>query len=257
MSRASLKVLIVDDEPIARARLRVLCAGMADWVEVTGEAADGADALARISADSPDVVLLDIAMPDLDGVEVADMLARTGAPPAVIFCTANPAHALWAFEVSAVDYLLKPVARDRLERAFAKAAVLRAGPAVAPPPATSWLDHLWVPHREAMKRIEMADVEQIVAEGDYVRLVTPRASHLLHETMTRLESRLDPNRFVRVRRSVIVRVDLLRTVTHLGGGSWNVVLADGTAVRAGPNYWKALKERLASRSPPIVMEAAR
>jgi len=246
MSETALRTLIVDDEPIARARLQALCREIADAVRVVGEASNGVEALARIRVDQPDLVLLDIAMPDLDGLQVAAALAEMNAPPEVVFCTAYPSHALEAFEVAAVDYLLKPINRERFAQAVGKAARLRACDAPPLPRSSDWLDHLWVPHREAMIRIDIRDVNRIEAEGDYVRLVTPQASYLLHETMAHLEERLDPDRFSRIRRSMIVRTDLLGTAVHLGSGVWNVSLTDGPLVRVGPTYWKALKSKLKS-----------
>lgn len=246
MIGAPLRTLVVDDEPIARARLGALCPAMPDTFLVIGEAADGGAALDRIAGGGTDLVLLDIAMPGLDGLTVAAALTRTEAPPAVVFCTAHPSHALEAFEAAAADYLLKPVGQGRLARAAERAARLRERAPITVGPM-QWLDHVWVPHRDAMLRIEMRDVERVEAEGDYVRLVTGQVSHLLHETMTRLEQRLDPEKFVRVRRSTIVRTDVLAAATHLGGGAWNVSLVDGGVVRVGPTYWKALKGRFTKR----------
>ncbi|MGY2737126.1 LytTR family DNA-binding domain-containing protein [Sphingomonas sp. UYP23] len=236
--------MIVDDEPLARLRLRTLCDAMPDQAVIIGEVGDGREAMARIEVEQPDLLLLDIAMPDLNGMELAQMLAQSASSPTIIFCTAYPAHALEAFEVSAADYLLKPIERERLSQAFQKAALLRAGTQPISPAKRPWLDHLWVPNRDGMIRIELGDVERIEADGDYVRLSTARESHLLHEAINRLEERLDPARFVRVRRSVMVRVDLLKAVVHLGGGTWNVLLADDTRIRVGPTYWKMLKGRL-------------
>ena len=236
-----LRPLIVDDEPIARGRLRALCARLPEVV-VVGEAATGAQALMQL--EGVDLVLLDIAMPDGDGLSVAAALARLPAPPAVVFCTAHPDHALEAFDVAAVDYLLKPVGRERLARAVDKTRKLRTAPEPPSEAPSDRLDHLWAPHRDAMVRVDVADIVRVEAEGDYARIRTEAASYLIHETMARLEARLDPAVFVRVRRSLIVRESGIAKVRHAGDGVWEATLLDGAVVRVGPTYWKALKLRL-------------
>ncbi len=245
MTAPPLRTLVADDEPVARQRLTLLCAELAE-VSVVGEAVDGPDTIGRIRALAPDLVLLDISMPDLDGMAVAAASALGKRPPAIVFCTASDAHAVRAFEVSAVDYLLKPVQRDRLERALARACRLRDAP--GPLAHQSRPDHLWVPHRGAMHRIDIADVTRIDAEGDFVRLWTARAQFLLNETLTRLAERLDPDAFIRLRRSSVVRVATLRDVRHVGLGAWEAQLADGNRIRIGPTYWKAIKDRLQETS---------
>lgn len=242
MTDPPLRTIIADDEPIARRRLALLCAGRAG-VSVVGEAVDGPDTISRIRILAPDVVLLDIAMPGLDGLAVAASALVEERPPAIVFCTASDAHAVRAFEVSAADYLLKPVQRERLEQALARARRLRNTP--SPPSVCSMRPvHLWVPHRGAMHRIDVADITRIDAEGDFVKLWTKRAQFLLSETLTRLAERLDPDVFVRLRRSTVVRLAELRDVRHVGLGAWEARLADGNRIRIGPTYWKAVKERL-------------
>ena len=181
-------------------------------------------------------------MPDLDGMAVAAASAKGERPPAIVFCTASDAHAVRAFEVSAVDYLLKPIQRERLERSLARARRLREIPGSLTRPARP--DHLWVPHRGAMHRIDIADISRIDAEGDFVRLWTARTQFLLNETLTRLAERLDPDTFVRLRRSSVVRITELRDVRHVGLGAWEAQLSDGNRIRIGPTYWKAIKDRL-------------
>jgi two-component system response regulator AlgR len=238
-----LSILIIDDEPIAANRLRLLCEEMAG-VRVIALAGDGHDGLRQITDLAPDLVLLDIAMPGLDGLALARMLGTLAAPPAIVFCTAYDRHALAAFDVSAVDYLLKPISRERLARAIGKAARHHHPP---PDPDTSrpaWIDHVWVSHRGAMHRVAIADVERIDAEGDYLRLSTPGNSYLLHETMSAIEGRLDPGLFLRLRRSVIVRSSMIASIRHEGMGIWSALLAPGTSIRIGPTHLKRVKERL-------------
>lgn len=241
MTDPPLRILIADDEPVARQRLALLCAELAG-VSIVGEAVDGPDTIGRIQGLMPDLVLLDISMPDLDGLAVAAASALGERPPAIVFCTASDAHAMRAFELSAVDYLLKPVQRERLEQALARARRLRDVPGLPTRPV--WPDHLWVPYRGAMHRIDIADITRIDAEGDFVRLWTLRAQFLLNETLTRLVERLDPDVFVRLRRSSVVRITELRDVRHVGLGAWEARLADGNRIRIGPTYWKAIKDRL-------------
>ena len=182
-------------------------------------------------------------MPDGDGLATAAAVSRLGAPPVVVFCTAHTNHALAAFEVSAVDYLLKPMHRERLARAVEKAVRLRAEPARPSDPRRP-PDHLWAPHRDGMVRVDLDDLMRVEAEGDYARLRTASASYLVHATMGALEGWLGPAAFVRARRSVIVRESEIRSVRHAGDGSWEAKMADGAVVRIGPTYWKALKARL-------------
>ncbi len=238
-----MRTLLVDDEPLARARLRRLCADLEE-VEIVGEAVDGAEALKQITIANPDVVLLDIAMPELDGLEVGRLLAGRERQPAVIFCTAYAHHALAAFEIGAVDYLLKPINHERLERAIARAAQWRSRSISPSPPTPCWLDHVWVPKMGGMVRIELAKVDSIEAEGDYCRFVIGVDTYLLHESLSRLEERLDPGHFIRIRRSLIVRLTEINEVTPASSGAWQARLRNGTVVRIGGTYWKGLKDTI-------------
>jgi two-component system, LytTR family, response regulator AlgR len=242
---APLRILIADDEAIARSRLARLCDTL-DGVEVIGMALNGRDALSRIADDAPDLVLLDIAMPDMDGLAVAKALDPLENAPAIVFVTAFDAHALAAYEVSAVDYLLKPVSSQRLARAVEKVRRLRASDAPASA-RQAWLDCLWVPHRGAMVRIDVTRLERIDAERDYVRLWTADGSFLLNETISNIESKLDPALFARIRRSTIVRRAEIVSLRHGGMGSWTAQLQDGSTVRIGPTYLKKVKALLAGR----------
>ena len=228
----TLRTLIVDDEPLAVERLQIVCAKV-PGIAVVGTASDGAAALRLIEALTPDLVLLDITMPEMDGMALARALAGREAPPAVIFVTAHDDFAVEAFDLEAVDYVLKPVAGDRLERAIARA-LARRGSAEARP--GSWLEEFWVPHRSELLRIAAADVDRIDAERDYVRLHVGEASHLLLHTVSGLEERLDPAQFIRLHRSCILRRDRIRGLRHDGLGSWSAELEDGSLVRIGRTY---------------------
>ena len=240
-----LRTLIVDDEPLAVERMQVICARLSG-LNVVGTASDGAAALRLIGALAPDLVLLDMTMPEMDGLAVARALSGRASPPALVFVTAHDSFAVEAFDLDAVDYVLKPVAPERLERAIARALARRqAQPATAAdgaqeqaefrPPA-GWIGEFWVPHRSELLRINATDVDRIDAERDYVRLHVGPRSYLLLHTVTSLEQRLDPAMFIRLHRSTILRRDRITGLRHDGLGVWSAELADGSAVRIGRTY---------------------
>ncbi len=237
-----LRTLIVDDEPLAIERLRVLCARIGG-IEVVGTAPDGASALRVAGELAPDLVLLDMTMPELDGLGVARALARAPNPPALVFVTAHDSFAVEAFDLDAVDYVLKPVAPERLERAIARA-TSRRGTEAAPAPS-KWIGEFWVPHRSELLRIAASDVERIDAERDYVRLHVnggeERRSYLLLQTIAGLEARLDPAQFIRLHRSAILRRDRIAGLRHEGLGVWSAELADGSTVRIGRTFLARVK----------------
>jgi two-component system, LytTR family, response regulator AlgR len=227
-----VRVLIVDDEPLAVERLQIVCAGL-DGVDVAGTASDGAAALRLIDALAPDVVLLDIAMPELDGIGVAKALAQRSERPAIVFVTAFENFAVEAFDLDAIDYVLKPVAPDRLHRAMTRVVAKTAEVRV---PASRWTEEFWVPHRAELVRIAAQDIDRIDAERDYMRLHVGARSFLLHRTIGDLEARLDPEKFIRLHRSTIVRRDRISGLHHDGLGVWSAELVDGTTVRIGRTY---------------------
>lgn len=229
---AALRTLIVDDEPLAIERMQLICRDLAG-LDVAGTAQDGAAALRMIDALSPDLVLLDMTMPELDGLAVARALTGRKPRPAVIFVTAHENFAVEAFDLDAVDYVLKPVTPDRLERAVARALARRGERAEQ---GGDWLTEFWVPYRSELLRIAAADVDRIDAERDYVRLHVGDRSYLLLQTVTGLEARLDPQRFIRLHRSTILRRDRITGLRHDGLGVWSAELADGSAVRIGRTY---------------------
>ena len=237
-SVTNLRTLIVDDEPLAVERLKVLCKQIGG-LEVVGTAGDGATALREAGALAPDLVLLDMTMPELDGLGVARALAGADNPPALVFVTAHDSFAVEAFDLDAVDYVLKPVSPERLTRAIQRAIARRGEGRVRQP--SPWIGEFWVPHRSELLRIAVADVDRIDAERDYVRLhvgqgtATPR-SYLLLQTVSGLEARLDPDLFIRLHRSVILRRDRIIGLRHDGLGVWSAELADGTAVRIGRTH---------------------
>ncbi|MBW8784438.1 MAG: response regulator transcription factor [Novosphingobium sp.] len=227
-----LRTLIVDDEPLAVERLQVICSRL-PGLAVAGTAGDGAAALRLIDALAPDLVLLDMTMPALDGLAVARALAGHDNPPALVFVTAHDSFAVEAFDLDAVDYVLKPISPERLQRAIARAVARRAPRERAP---QQWISEFWVPHRSELLRIAVADVDRIDAERDYVRLHVGERSYLLLQTVSGLEARLDPEMFIRLHRSTILRRDRIKGLRHDGLGVWSAELNDGSAVRIGRTF---------------------
>jgi two-component system response regulator AlgR len=223
--------MIVDDEPLAVERLQMLCA-REPRIALVGTATDGEAALRLIDGLKPDLVMLDIAMPLLDGIGVARAVGRMGIRPAVIFVTAFEGFAVEAFDLAAVDYMLKPVAHDRLTRAIDRVEVaLRSHGAAddaailaeAPP---EWAEEFWVPHRSELIRIAADQIDRIEAERDYMRLHVGAHSYLLHQTISSLESRL----------SHIVRRDHIARLRHDGSGVWFAALTNGGEIRIGRTF---------------------
>jgi len=235
MAERLLRVLIADDEPPARALLRHLLGGL--HAEVVGEAADGVEAVALARSLQPDLAILDIAMPGAGGMDAARQLAALAFPPAIIFCTAYDGFAVAAFDVAAVDYLLKPVEEERLARALARLPPRQAAPSPAPQGAA----YLWVPYRSDLRRVDTAAVERVEAERDYVRVHVEGRVHLLRATMDQMERRLDPARFLRLHRSTIVRRDLVAGLRHEGSGVWSALLIGGSEIRIGRTYLQAAR----------------
>jgi two-component system response regulator AlgR len=237
----ALRTLIVDDEPLAVERVQVICAEIPS-VRVVGTASDGAAALRLAEKLEPDLVLLDMTMPELDGLGVARKLAEQEQAPVVIFVTAHDHFAVEAFDCEAVDYVLKPVAADRLERAIERALARRSQRRQK---TSRYLDELWVPHRSELLRIAVSEVHRIDAERDYVRLHVgggeAARSYLLLQTIAGLEARLDPEHFIRIHRSTILRRDTIRGLRHDGLGVWSVELQNGDALRIGRTYLARVK----------------
>jgi len=229
-----MRLLIVDDEAPARARLRRLLAAI-EGAEVVGEAADGEQALALAEHLQPDALLLDVQMPELDGLAVAASLPDDG--PAVIFVTAFDAFALQAFDARAVDYLLKPVAPERLARALDRVRQ-RAAPRV-PMPTTQLL----VPTRAGVQVLRVADIQWLEAADNYVTLHTPGREWLLRRTLAGLLADLGDG-FIRVHRSIAVAWAQVAEVRPNDKGDALLRLRDGTELACSRAYRTALMQRL-------------
>jgi two-component system LytT family response regulator len=214
---APLRVLVVDDEPLARAGLARLAA-QAPGCAIAGECADGLAAVAAIEELAPDVVLLDVQMPEMDGFGVLEC-ARPRRPPHVIFVTAHEEHALRAFEVAALDYVLKPFEDGRLFAALARAR--ERAPA-------SWPLVVRMKGRRVLLRPD--EIAWIEAAGYCARVHARGTAHALRESLDALERRLDPDRFRRVHRSAIVNLDHVAELGRAPSGAWRARLLDGTLV---------------------------
>lgn len=233
--------MIVDDEPLAVERLQLLCAHE-PRVELVGFAKDGESALRLVEGVRPDLLLLDITMPRMDGIGVARALSWSERNPSIIFMTAIEGFAVEAFDLAAVDYLLKPVSLERLKRAVDRVLALtqmdRAPRSAHPSP---WAEEFWVPHKAELVRVAATHIDRIEAERDYMRLFVGPRSYLLHQTISSLEQRLDPERFIRLHRSHIVRRGHIDRLRHDGMGVWFARLLDGKEIRIGRTYLTGAK----------------
>jgi two-component system response regulator AlgR len=232
-----LRVLIADDEPLAVERLQLLLA-RANGAQLVGTASDGDSAISMNEALNPDLLLLDIAMPGIDGIGVARALAARSPSPAVVFVTAFDQFAVAAFEVEAVDYLMKPVDPVRLQRGLDRARAYLEQRGASPPSGKSsqWLEEFWASDLSGLVRIAARDVDRVSAERDYMRLHVGRRSWLIHHSMAALEEGLDPELFVRLHRSAIVRKDFIGGFSRNPSGRWIARLGDGTEQAVGRLY---------------------
>lgn len=260
-----VRVLLVDDDPYARAGLRAFLRREPE-VELVGECDDGADAVDAIRREEPDLLFLDVDMPRLDGFGVLDALEKDGGP-AVVFVTGHPHHALRAFDVAAVDYLVKPVGLERFRQSVARARnaleerrrergalrvrqlldrlesdqaalerLLSGGPA--------YLDRVMVKSAERTVLLPVAEIDRIEADGNYVRLHAGKAQHLVRTRISTLEGQLDPRRFVRIHRSHIVNLDRVKELRPWFAGDSLVLLGDGTELRLSRTYRTHLESML-------------
>jgi two-component system response regulator AlgR len=239
----ALNVLVVDDEPHAVRRLCLLCARL-DGVHVTGTANDGHEGLRLLATLRPDILLLDIAMPGLDGMAVARAVADSEKPPAIVFVTAHDHFAAQAFDLAVADYLLKPVTQERLDRALKRIRPLAssvAAPGAAPAPASGRSRDLWVPSGGQLCRVPVATIDLVEAERDYVRLHVGTRSFLMSGTLTSLESRLNPDLFLRAHRSWIVRRSHVSAMKRVPSGGWVAVLSDGREIPIGRKFLPGMR----------------
>ena len=265
MTAAPLRVLIADDEPLARERLRDLLAARDD-VTLVAECEGGADAVAAIRAQKPDLALLDVQMPDPDGVGVLEALDPEERP-AVVFVTAHDRYALRAFDLHAIDFLLKPFSDERFDEALARAADrLRRGERTSisarqlahlrppdddaadgeadDPDDQSRLDRIAVRIGSRWRIVEAEEIDWIEGAGVYARLVVGDRTFLIRTSLAALEQRLDSERFVRIHRSTIARLDRVREVQGHAHGEYVLVLRDGTRLKVSRTYSERVRAYL-------------
>lgn len=252
-ARAPLRAFLIDDEPLALKRLARLLEATGR-VEIVGRATDPVEGLAAVAAQPPDVVFLDINMPGLSGFQVVE---RVPPGPMVVFTTAHDEHAVRAFEVNALDYLLKPIEAARLDRALDRVAARRTAPGAddirealrrlaEDLRATRFLDHLAARTRERVRLIPVEEVTHVLAKDRATYAVTPSAQHMLDVTLTELERRLDPAQFLRINRGILVNVGWVAELHADPGGHLAVRLKDvpRTELTVSRDRVRALKERL-------------
>jgi two-component system LytT family response regulator len=245
-----IRVVIADDEPLARERIRTLLAGYPD-MELVAECGDGEDTIGALAARRPDLVFLDVQMPELDGFGVLAAFPPDQRPH-VVFVTAYDEHAVRAFEVNAVDYLLKPVEPRRFEAALARVRDRLAGPG---PDRNAGLEAVLAELRRArghasrlvvrdgsrVSFVRAEDIDWIDAAGNYARLHVGTAVHLLREPLKTLEARLDPDRFLRVHRSAIVNLERIASVEPYFHGEYTLTLRDGTKLTSSRTHSARLR----------------
>lgn len=248
-----IRAMIVDDEELARQVLREFLAAHAD-IELAAQCANGFEAVKAAAESKPDLIFLDIQMPKLDGFEVLELI---GMDAAIIFVTAFDNHAIRAFEVHAVDYLLKPIAVNRFEAALARARErienksLPAAPkaselAAAARPSSQYLDRIPVRDGTSVFIIPVAKLDYVEAQDDYVALASQGKKHLKQQTISSLETALDPSRFLRVHRSYIVNLERVVKVEPYGKDSYVAVLNNGVQLpvsRAGYSRLRSFLDR--------------
>jgi two-component system, LytTR family, response regulator len=245
-----MRVLIVDDEPIARRGLRRLLDPEPD-VEIIGEAASGTAAIEAIESLKPELVFLDIQMPEMDGLEVVAAITPEKMP-AVVFVTAYDKYAIEAFDLNAADYVLKPVDPERFGRALERARhrlttgdrgdveerLMRLLEQVRP----SQRERLVIRSAGKIQFVAIDDIDWINAEDNYVRIYAAGKTYLMRETVTGIEGRLNPSHFVRIRRSTIVRIDRIQEIKPLLNGTFEILLEDGTRVVSARRFRDAIEK---------------
>ena len=246
-----IRVVIVDDEELARRVLRELLEARVD-VQVVGECSNGFEAVKAVAEHKPDLLFLDVQMPKLTGFDVLELIEHK---PAVIFVTAYDQYAMRAFDVHAVDYLLKPVGRERLEAALARA--LKQLPSKMPPAQElaaaarapqQFVDRLVVRDGTRVTLIPTAKLDYVEAQDDYVALASQGKKHLKQQTIASVEAGLDPARFVRIHRSFIVNFERVTRIEPYGKDSRVAILADGTRLPVSKAGYARLKSLLDDRA---------
>jgi len=250
------RVVIVDDEPIAREGIRMQLANE-PLVEIVAECGDGLEAVEMIRELSPDLLFLDVQMPGMSGFEVMQTVGLD-VVPAVIFVTAYDKYALQAFDVNAVDYLLKPFDAERFQKAFQRALVQIQRTTAATinhnlralletiKPGARYLERLVVKSKGRIFFLPVSEIDWIESADNYVSLHASRETHLIRETLTSLESKLNPEEFLRIRHSAIVNVKRIRELRPLFKGEYEIVLQNSTKLTSSRRYRQRIEELLTS-----------
>jgi two-component system, LytTR family, response regulator len=247
-----IQAVVADDEVLARQKLRQLLREIPE-IEVVGESATAAETIDLVRATNPDLLFLDVRMPDMDGFDIVGALSSAGdlCLPCIIFTTAYDRYALRAFEINAVDYLLKPFTQDRFraatERALEHIRSKKQNPHSLSPKGSNGKNYTTRIVFKSKGRIIFMPVSEILwigAEENYVRICTQSETHLLRETMAHLEERLDPRGFVRVHRSFIVNLKYVKEVRRETSGDSVVIMDSGNKVALGRSYRAHLNEQL-------------
>jgi two-component system LytT family response regulator len=265
--RKVLRILVVDDEPLGRGRILELLEDDPD-TEVVGTAADGAAAVEAIQTSRPDLVFLDVQMPRMSGLDVVREIGPTEMP-ATIFVTAYDQYALQAFDSAALDYLVKPFRDERFSEALRRArrrieadsrellherllALLHGDAAAAAPPVPAtgprYLQRIAVQMKGRLRIVPVGRIDYITASGAYAELHVGRDQYVIRESMQTLEERLDPEQFMRVHRSAIVRLDLVEALLRSEGSEYEVQLKGGVRLRVSRSRREALERRLGRTS---------
>jgi two-component system LytT family response regulator len=247
MPSTKIRTLIVDDMPLSRERTRRYLAEITD-VEIVGECGDGRQALAAMDSLAPDLLLLDVQMPGMTGLALLERIP-VEQRPAVVFVTAFDEFAAPAFAARAVDFLLKPFDRERLDnvlarvrahlaerRAPARSSTVEAPASTAAGSAGPWLDRIPVKSVGRTLFVNAGSVDWLETAGNYVCLHAGKETHVVRETMNKLETQLDPAKFVRIHRSTMVRIEVIREVQPLFNGDRAVILHDGTRLTLSRSY---------------------
>jgi two-component system, LytTR family, response regulator len=249
-----IRTLIVDDEALGRSRVRHLLKGEAD-LEIVGECANGHEAVAALRGFHPDLVFLDVQMPEMNGFEVLAHLGA-GPMPVVIFVTAHDQFALKAFEAQALDYLLKPFDDDRFHQSLQRARAQLAREEVSQTnerllslikgfaPQKAWLTRLAVKTEGRMVFLTVPEIARVEAVGNYLKLYVGSETHLLRGRLSELEKQLDPNQFFRIHRSTLVNLDRVKEFHPLFKGDGVVILKDGTRLDVSRNCSQRLQQQL-------------
>ncbi len=253
MESPLIRVLLVDDESLAREMLREMLQDDPQ-VAIVGESCNGREALEAIRTHSPDLIFLDVQMPELGGFEMLEALGKE--MPRVIFVTAYDQYAVRAFEVHALDYLLKPFDQERFDISWqrARAQILRDRDGGTDQrilalleemkAGNKYLERLVIKASGRIYFLETAEIDWIEAEGNYVSVHSAKKSHLLRETISSLEAQLDPKKFLRIHRSSIVRIDRIQELQPWFHGEYRIILQNGTQLTLSRNYRDKLQEAL-------------